>query len=1216
MGNFNSIKDSLKGVNIIEAGAGTGKTYNIQNLYARMIIEEGYKVDSILVVTFTEAATKELKDRIRKILIQIQQYYEYCSSYKNKKNYNNDDELEERIKLIADSSAADSILKKRRIDSALRNFDTAAIFTIHGFCNRMLTDYSFESNILFNLELETNPESIVQDIIEDFWRIENYSSDDILITALHIANSVTIETLKKFIQACIAQSNISLEPEINLGKKLKAFKQAFIRLKSTFKKEEIIDILSSEYLKQNQYSFKQVDAAADKVSAFFDGIITSGTFTALKKFTADSITDAVKKGKKELFSFPVNHPVFLTCKQLVALEEVVKDYKTLVRTKCKDYFFKEYAKRKQQLHIQTFDDLLNKVNTIVSQKNSKLKNATVAKFNAAMIDEFQDTDPVQYNIFKKLFIETGKPVFLVGDPKQAIYAFRGGDIFTYQKAKRENINAKIFSLTTNWRSSDNMINAVNDIFTPDNFSPLPFADEDIMFEKANSSKSKNNLHLNNKTDKKPLKILFSEGECNKTDLEKNCSKITAHTIYILLQGEEVTIKNKNDKMIPVRPKDIAILVSSHIQARMVKKSLSEYSIPTVIQATGSVFETDEAEEFEYILKAIANPGNANLVKGALLTNILGFSPTDITEMVNTELQNSLAYEDILENFRELNSLCINKSFIEMFNLFAEKFNVKNILLGQIDGERKYTNIIHISELLHELELDSKLGMTGLISWLSKQRNKNTREDKDEYEIRLETDSEAVKIMTVHKSKGLEFPIVFCPFLWKIYAIPYDINKVICKYHKEGKTVLNLNNDKDALGNYYDEQLQELIRVFYVAVTRAKYQCYLIWGKIKETKYSDPPTSSLDYIFKFNDTSKLIKGKIAIELKNSSLGFNSSEKITSKNIQCYSINPHNKPETYIPESVNENASLKFREFDTEKIDYTWKIASFSGLSPHDYEMKSGFADAKDYDESDNKKEPENESATEKNDKINIFNFQPGAKTGTCWHEIFENLDFTSDDEIIKATVNKTLQNYNLDIDKSEEVAAQKRKCVFMMTKNVLNTYLPSLNNTKLSDITHKNKLAEMEFNFSLTEGFRTNDISDTVFEFSKKFGIQHKITNWNDSFIKGYMTGFIDLLFRHNGKYYIIDWKSNKLEGTPESFEQSGLKKEIAKNYYFLQYLIYTVALDKYLSQTIPDYSYDKHFGGIFYIFLRGVDDNPRSTRGIFYDKPDKILINNLAKVLT
>ena len=1260
---FDSIKCPLRGVNIIEAGAGTGKTYNIQNLYARMIVEKGYKVDSILVVTFTESATKELKDRIRSILIQIQRYYAT----------NDDTEIEERVKLIADIpqevhankvgasslnlnvndknancnlaeyNNADIELKKKRIDSALRNFDTASIFTIHGFCNRLLNDFSFESSILFNLELETNPDAIVQDIIEDFWRIENYSSNDILITALLVANKISVESLKKFVQACISQPNIELEPKINLDKEIKAFKTAFERLKNIFNKNEIIDILSSDYLNQTRYKPKQVSDAADNINVFLKGIINDNIFKSLEKFTTESIKSAInKKGKEALFQVP-DHPVFLTCHQLVDLKHVVKLYSSLIKTKCKNYFFKEYAKRKQQLNIQTFDDLLNKVNEIVDQKDSRLKKAAVIKFNAAMIDEFQDTDSVQYNIFKKLFIETGKPVFLVGDPKQAIYAFRGGDIFTYQKAKDENVSidvcssesnapnlgleeneikkqnpalvktGKLFSLTTNWRSADNMVDAVNSIFTPNSISTLPFADKKIKYQKAHSSKNKNELLFNNKIDNKPFKLILAEGEFNKTQLETNCCKITSNLIYNLLQSGEITIKNGNTHQ-KAQPKDIAILVSSHIQARMIKEALGEYNIPSVLQATGSVFDTDEAEQFEYILKAIANPNNASLIKGALLTDILGYKPNKITEMSSSENQdNILLYEDILESFKELNDICINKSFIEMYNTLTAVFKVKNTLLKQIDGERKLTNLIHISELLHDCEMDSKLGLTGLISWLEKQRNKGTREDKDEFEIRLETDNKAVKVMTVHKSKGLEFPIVFCPFLWKIYAIPHDEKKIICKYHKSGKAVLNLDNNEDALGNYCDEKLQELIRIFYVAATRAKYQYYLIWGNIRKSKNSDIPTSALDYIFKFEDPQNIAKGKIAATL--SEFGFIPPIIKNTDYISVSTIDPDAlESATYTPESNTDEQALAHKEFDSELIDHSWKITSFSGLAPHETKIETLFSTNKDYDETDNKPETKNGLAAEP--ETSIFNFQAGAKTGTCWHSIFENLNFTSDDKTIKAAVNEILKEYNLDESENEEMTQEKCECVFNMTKNVLNTNLPSLNNIKLSDITNNNMLSEMEFNFKLNDGLKTENLSEALLEYTKTFGIKKKITNWHDKVINGYMTGFIDLIFRHDDKYYILDWKSNRLDETPEGFCQDGLKKEIAKNYYFLQYLIYTVALDKYLTQTILDYDYNTHFGGIYYIFLRGVDNNTSSDRGVFYDRPNKTLITELAEVLS
>ena len=688
---FDSTQCPLEGLNIIEAGAGTGKTYNIQNLFARMIVEKGFPIDSILVVTYTEAATKELKDRIRSILVQIQNYYI--------KGSNN---VEPRVKAIADTETSSIEIKKKRIDSALRNFDTAAIFTIHGFCHRLLNDFSFESNILFNLELETNPEPIIQDIIEDFWRIENYSSNDMIKTSILTANKITVESLKRFIRECISQASIKLEPKIALDSDFRKFKLLLSNLNQVFNKNELIQLFPTAVFNQARYKPAQIETILNSLEALIKGVITSKSFEYLKKFTPDKIRAGIKKGKETLFCH-YDHPVFKLAEDLCEYEHIVTQYASFVKTKCASYFFEEYLKRKQKLNIQTFDDLLNKVNDFIQVDGSKLKAATIAKYQAAMIDEFQDTDAVQYSIFKKLFINTGKPIFLVGDPKQAIYAFRGGDIFTYQKAKTENKNATLYSLSTNWRSADNMVGAVNEIFLPNSLNPLPFADSSIEFLQADSSKQKNDLQLKDKPDSTPLKLINISGEHNSGDLVQYCAETTAYKINVILHDNNTKISD-NGSQRNIKPGDIAILVNKHAQAQIVKKELNCYNIPSVLQATGSVFESYEAEQIEYILKAVANPGNTGLITSALLTDIIGFTPDKIVSLASDENPESFVeYENILALFKDLNNTCRERSFVEMFNKLLSEFKIKENVLSQIDGERKITNIIHLSEILHEKE---------------------------------------------------------------------------------------------------------------------------------------------------------------------------------------------------------------------------------------------------------------------------------------------------------------------------------------------------------------------------------------------------------------------------------------------------------------------------------------------------------------------------------
>ena len=665
--------------------------------------------------------------------------------------------------------------------------------------------------------------------------------------------------------------------------------------------------------------------------------------------------------------------------------------------------------------------------------------------------------------------------------------------------------------------------------------------------------------------------------------------------------------------------------------------MSQYKIPAVLQATGSVFDTVEAENFVYLLKAIAEPSNTQVLKGAMLTNILSYTIDELA--VSTETMDNiifLQFEEIFLKFKKCHDIWLNSSFIEMFNYLCFEFNIKERVLKHENGERILTNILHLAEILQTQESELKLGINGLIYWLSKQLDTDSREDKDEYEIRLETDENAIKIMTVFKSKGLEFPIVFCPFLWDKNAINTSRQK-ISKYHltpdiidktdfkKEMlyKPILDITGEEYAENYSNDENLEELMRFMYVALTRSKYLCYVFWGNIN--KGSKKNTSALDYMFYSNsEVLKAEKGNISKTLSNCVKAIkvtNTPPALTdvqAEHIQLdiYDTNQKFDIKKYSPEVFDKKNDFEAKTINRESPDNNWKISSFSSIVPHASESMI-LVSQKDYDESDIADSAEIEQDFVQKTKLNIFNFPAGAKTGTCWHEIFEEMDFSSSDDEIKDLVETKLIKYRLNEYESERANKENIICVQKMVKNVLNTTMNPDSDLKLKKISNKNKLPEMEFLFSLKKGIDTKRLYSFINSYAKEKGfiLNEFSKTLRDKLINGYMTGFIDLIFRYEDKYYIIDWKSNKLNGTPEGFTTSGLKSEISKHYYFLQYLIYTVAVDKYLQAHIENYDYNIHFGGVYYIFLRGVDSSESSERGFFFDKPDKKYINELAGIL-
>ncbi len=1186
---LDSIHCKLSGINIIEAGAGTGKTYNIQNLFARMVMEKAIPVSEILVVTFTEAATKELKDRIRNILHELDIHLTSGDSAPT-----DDERITALIKHLFELNPNGLDQYRHLIKTAIRDFDEASIFTIHGFCRRMLSDNAFESGILFNIELEQNPSGIIQEIIEEFWRSRFYGprASRIELCATEY-NGLDIGSLFSFVSSLQNRHGIKcLSGEEDISTDLQ---NRFKKVKELWNRDAVFSqligaTLSGARANHNSDVIKAICDAADNMTV---DNLDNNTLKHLYWFSQERIE---KSSNTKSNLSVLTHPFFQAVNDLFAS---LKRFAIQLKLDCRKYFEQRYSARKQSQNFQTFNDLLINLDRRISiDGDDALLNAIQAKYQAAMIDEFQDTDPVQYRIFKRIFIDSNRPIFMVGDPKQAIYGFRGGDIYTYIGAKQEAARkyGNEYTLLKNWRSTPGMVEAVNNLFGS---LEKPFLNKKIEFNPAESS-DKGFSHLEqlavrSKPDSAPMKVIMAEGNPNSSNLTKFCCETTAMKIFELLNDRSITIPDGSGKVRNLLPKDFAILVSKHQQATDLLPYFLELRIPCVLQNTGSIFDSSESEELELLLAAVADCKNSRLLRGALTTNMIGMNATDLTELsLEGDTNNTGELEKWQEFFKTLNRMWINNSFIEMFNHFMTEKDVRSLLLSHPGGERALTNLLHLSEILHQHEIDKQPGVNGLVNWLSKQRNPATRDDSDEYEIRLESDKSAVTIMTVHKSKGLEFPIVFCPFLWDRTAVPFRNNGGAAFYHdSDDNMVMNMVPEAEDWQKTYEENMQELMRLAYVAVTRSRYRCYLTGAAIKSK-----PTSAFYYLFANDICMMALNGEKVKEIKVP------IPETLLDTVPEYS--------SAIPYSFTEELPLLELKHFTGSINQNWRITSFSGLAPHaSHAASSSTAPFQDYDESDNNSTLLPVPAAGRDGELTIFNFPAGAKTGTCWHEIFEELNFTSDKTTINSTATDILNKYGLATG-PEQLAARKYTVVSNMVSDVLNTPLDGF---KLAEIEEKDRLAELEFNFKLNERVDTTQIAAKLADFAKeKFGL-NDFGDWDTVISGGFMIGFIDLLFRHNHKYYILDWKSNRLNGQPDGFDAPVLRDEMARNFYFLQYLFYTVALHRYLKSRLgANYDFDSCFGGIYYMFLRGV--NPAVPgRGVFYDRPDFALITELDKLL-
>ncbi|MCP4575604.1 MAG: exodeoxyribonuclease V subunit beta [Deltaproteobacteria bacterium] len=1201
---FDLIDSPLKGTNLIEASAGTGKTYAITGLFLRLILEKNLSANEILVVTFTEAATEELKDRIR---TRLRDAIAAFSTGEGK-----DEFLNALVRKIYDHTSA-----LDRLDEAVRIFDEAGIYTIHGFCRKMLHENAFESGNLFDTELVTDQESLKKEIVEDFWRMHFYRASPLFVNYA-VRNNTNPDTLLSLFGNKLAGPELKIIPELetpDTSHEERQFKKAFSEVSGAWPsaKAAVEQILATDKgLNRNQYRKNNVPGWIRSMDYF---TVSGGNdpvlFDGFQKFCSGELETSMKKN-----CTAPDHPFFYLCEVLrdrsEDLEKVFE--KRLLGLKIKLFYFLQDAlkQRKQKKNIQFFDDLLLNLYQALEGKGRKALSRNIReKFKAALIDEFQDTDPIQYAIFKKVFHVPNSILFLIGDPKQAIYGFRGADIFAYMDASTH-AETK-YTLKENWRSEPGLISAVNAIFEN---APLPFVYDEIPFHRIAPPAEKTThelLKTGDGSSESPLQIWFLDA-AKKTGTEKAINKPAARAMISQAVASEISrllvLGTEHKATVgerPLRENDIAVLVRENAEAHMIQEALSELNIPSVLYTTENLFASHEAREMEQVLAGIARPNNERLLRVSLATDMLGVTGDQIDLLIEDENQ----WEKWLVKFREFHRLWDAHGFMRMFKSMALEQEISPRLMTLENGERRSTNLLHLSEVLHRAAVERKLGITGLVKWLSEKRNGGQKGD-EEHQLRLESDEKAVKLVTIHRSKGLEYPVVFCPFSWggsrsrdkKGPHLFHDISDNM-------RSTLDLGSEQTALHLRLAEKemLAENLRLLYVALTRAKNRCYFVWGRFNQADTSAPA-----YLFhqpdsddRDNIVNATSKNFMSLRDKDILAGLEKAGEKAQGNIRLSEM-PDEKGRAYASLSEKE-IKLGCREFKG-KIDPQFRISSFSSLvSTHP--VRAETADRDESGEPDGHDQKDLEELLRQEEPSGIFSFPKGARAGTFMHDIFEHLDFTETDAShMNGLVETKLAEYGFE--------STWKEIVCEMIINVLSVHLEhDQRDFTLSHIPNKNRINELGFYFplkSISPGklkriFEKAGKTESLRDFPEHMG------RLDFSFVSGFMKGFMDMVFQFQKKFYLVDWKSNFLGSSIAYYDQHALDCAMKEDFYILQYHIYSAALNQYLQVRLPEYSYDEHFGGVYYIFLRGIDPDAGPAFGIYRDRPSGELINALCREL-
>jgi exodeoxyribonuclease V beta subunit len=1154
-----------EGITVLEASAGTGKTYTIAGLVVRLIVERGLTIQEILVSTYTELATAELRDRIRRLLRNMEAAFAGEPTT---------DSL--AVSLFQKYGGNPEIVEQLR--AARQDFDEAPIYTIHGFCQRVLQDRTFETGSLFDAELVTDQSDILREVARDYWRAKFYEGDPLAAT-LALCAKISSDGLFQLVQKLTQNPLMRVIPSSvpTVESLTKEARKTFERLVKHWRDDQtkirgFFDDLSwgknrfAEPERVRRWLAEVDECLSGKSSA-------AGKWGCLAQFRSEELqrfTRAKAAGPK--------HPFFDECGKI---HDIETRFRTSVEAEFLEWAREELGRRKVTSNILSFDDMLTRLYAALRRPDGKaLARSIRAKFKAALLDEFQDTDPVQYGIFSEIYNGSDAVVAYIGDPKQAIYGFRGADVHTYMRAAAG--AKRRFTLPQNWRSESALVEGVNQLFSN---RERPFVIEGISFDPVQAGGKRDATPL--KTSDKnlaPLKVWFvgEDEPMNASDRRAALSGMVATEIVRLLKSD-ATIGGK-----PVTAGDLAVLVNSNSEARIVESALADRNVPTVLYSSANVFESHEACELQRILAAVAQPGNERLLRGALATDALGLTASEI-EAVS---QNETAWNERALRFQRYHEVWRDRGFVQMMGELALCERVRPRLLALRDGERRLTNFLQLTELLQSTCAEHRLGAAGLLKWLAEQvppprkghGQGGERVQSKEYELRLERDENAVKIITIHKSKGLEFGIVFCPFA---AAGRRKSHKGPVLFHDEdGALTLDLDSEPANEQLRSIEALSERVRLFYVAVTRARHRCHFIWGNFDKGRDSAPA-----YLFSGDTPAGDDVGKNLTDRQEGVSVDQLREEFVRATRGCESIElcepPTISDERYEPPAAS-SLQLEARQF-RGKIDGDWAIGSFSRLTRgHDRDLI-------DEDASDTAPAPVQATTP----GADMFSFPRGMSAGTCLHQVLERVDL-SDTQSAGEIVRRRL------------AIAHVRGFDDVVTRMVENiAAMPLPDGFTLSSVRNDRVLRELEFHFPVG----TLTPARLAVHFASDQAARATISQLRFSEMRGLLKGFIDLVFEHEERFYIVDWKSNFLGNTAEDYGSEPMAREMARHAYGLQAAIYTVALDRFLRNRLgAQYDFEERFGGVYYIFLRGIDP-ARSGSGVHRIRPSAEWLGNFSRTL-
>ncbi|MBL8394651.1 MAG: exodeoxyribonuclease V subunit beta [Candidatus Accumulibacter sp.] len=1232
----------LHGSRLIEASAGTGKTFTIAALYVRLVLGHGAEnayvrsltPREILVVTFTEAATQELRDRIRNRLSQAAA----CFRVESADNASEDDS----------AAAADDLLRElrqeyppeqwsacaRKLQLAAEAMDEAAVSTLHAWCHRMLREHAFDSDSLFTQTLETDQRELLAEVVRDYWRSFLASLDNAAVAEVRQWWSDP-DALQEHIRNLVAHADrlagSPLSPAEALRSRRGQRQQRLAELKAPWVRW--VDELQA--LLDNAVAGKKVDGRKLQARFYRPWLETLRTWRddpgMLRPDLQTGWTRLTPAGLAEIWKTAPSpeHPALTAIAGLSAALQALPDARNDLLCHAARWVAERLAVEQARRAQMGFDNLLTRLDAALRVANGeRLADSIRRQFPVALIDEFQDTDPVQYRIFDAVYrVAQNAPdsaLILIGDPKQAIYAFRGADIHTYLAARRACVE-RLYALKKNYRSTRAMVSATNHCFA-------------VAEERASGSGA---FLFRSETDN-PVPFIITEAQGRSDALRADGMSVTALTVCYLppnpdgkplgktayrqqmavsFAGEMVRLLNLGQAgragfagdtgIKSVRPADIAVLVNNRSEADTIRRALAQRGVRSVyLSDKDSVFESTESGELQYWLAACADPDDGRLLRSALATAILGLSWRELDTLNHDEV----AWEARVLQFRGYRDCWRRQGVLPMLRRLLNDFRVPERLLGPagavedgagrlIDGERRLTNVLHLAELLQQAStlLD---GEHALIRHLSEQRREPASTGGDARQLRLESDADLVQVVTVHKSKGLEYPLVFLPFACA-YRVT-DAKDLPLQWHDDaGDLQLALAADAGIVAQADRERLGEDLRKLYVALTRARYATWVGVAPLKDLE-----RSAFGYLLGGGEAMAPDTLPQALE----------TWREDCPHIALLPA-PAASNERFLPQAAARLAGSARRS--RHIVREHWWVASYSALktvSEDEAAVSANPADTPAEDVFREMRAAQNAAAvadgwpqsapgqTRPADHAvgSLHDFPRGAEAGTFLHDLLEWSakqgfgQVAGEPALLRDMIGRRCQ------------ARAWQRWIEPLTAWLLHFLstplrlpaLPGVPTTSPVLASLPSSMAEMEF-WLAAHAVKTTSIDALVCRYTLAGAVRPALQPGE---LNGMLKGFMDLVFEHEGRYYVADYKSNWLGPDDAAYTPAAMGATILHARYELQYVLYLLALHRLLKARLPNYDYDRHVGGAVYVFLRGAH---APSQGLHVERPPRVLFDQL-----